>query len=121
MKHLDVKTTFYNSDLVDKVYMTQLQGFEVLGREHQVCRFFRTIYGLKHAFQAWYTNIDHFLRQHGLMKNEVDHNLYYKNSNTIVVIFVLYVDDLLLTWSDAAMLINIELQLEEQFKMSKLG
>jgi hypothetical protein len=55
------------------------------------------------------------------MRSEVDHNLYYKNSNTIVVIFVLYVDDLLLTWSDAAMLINIELQLEEQFKMSKLG
>jgi hypothetical protein len=82
---------------------------------------FRAIYGLKHAFQAWYTKIDNFLRQYGLMRNEIDHNLYYKNSNTRVMIFVLYVDDLLLTESDVAMLTKIELQLEEQFEMSKLG
>jgi hypothetical protein len=53
------------------------------------------------------------------MRSEVDHNLFYKNSNTRVVIFVLYVDDLLLTGSDATMLTKIELQLEEQFEMSK--
>ncbi len=93
--------------------MTQPQGFEVLGREHQVCRLFRTIYGLKHAFEAWYPKIDHFLRQHGLMRTEIDHNLYYTNSNTRVVMFMLYVDDLLLTGSDAAMLTKIKLQLEE--------
>jgi hypothetical protein len=81
---------------------------------------FLAIYVLKHAFEAWYPKIDHFLHQHGLMRNEVDHNLYCTNSNTRVVMFALYVDDLLLTGSDAAMLINIKLQLEEQFKMSKL-
>ncbi len=75
---------------------------------------------MKHVFQAWYTKIDHFLRQHGLM-SEVDHNLYYKNSNIGVMIFVLYVDDLFLTGSDATMSTKIELQLEERFKMSKLG
>jgi hypothetical protein len=37
IKHLDVKTTFLNNDLVKEVYMTQPQGFEVLGKEHQVC------------------------------------------------------------------------------------
>ncbi len=34
---------------------------------------------------------------------------------------MLYVDDLLLTGSDATMLTKIKLQLEKQFKMSKLG
>jgi hypothetical protein len=53
--------------------------------------------------------------------SEVDHNLYYKNSNIGVMIFVLYVDDLFLTGSDATMSTKIELQLEERFKMSKLG
>jgi hypothetical protein len=52
--------------------------------------------------------------------SEADHNLYYKNSNTRVMILVLYVDDLLLMGSDATMLRKIKLQLEEQFKMSKL-
>jgi len=55
------------------------------------------------------------------MRSEVDHNLYYKNSNIGVMIFVLYVDDLFLTGSDATMLTKIELQLEERFEMSKLG
>jgi hypothetical protein len=55
------------------------------------------------------------------MKNEVDHNLYYKNSNIGVVIFMLYIDDFLLIGSDVAMLTKIKLQLEEQFEMSKLG
>jgi hypothetical protein len=36
IKHLDVKTTFLNNDLVKEVYMKQPQGFEVLGKEHQV-------------------------------------------------------------------------------------
>jgi hypothetical protein len=55
------------------------------------------------------------------MRNEANHNLYYKNSNTRVVILVLYVDDLLLIGSDATMLTKIELQLEEQSETSKLG
>jgi hypothetical protein len=76
---------------------------------------------LKQTSQAWYTKIDHFLRQHGLTKSEANHNLYYKNSNIGVVILMLYVDDLLLTGSDATMLTKIKLQLEKQFKMSKLG
>jgi hypothetical protein len=37
IKHLVVKRIFLNSDLVKEVYMTQPQGFEVLGKEHQVC------------------------------------------------------------------------------------
>jgi hypothetical protein len=55
------------------------------------------------------------------MRSEVDHNLYYKNSNTRIVILVLYIDDLLLIRSDATMLTKIKLQLEEQFEMFKVG
>jgi hypothetical protein len=47
------------------------------------------------------------------MRSEADHNFYYKNSNIKIVILMLYVDDLLLTRSDASMLTNIELQLEK--------
>ncbi len=37
------------------------------------------------------------------------------------MILMLYVDDLLFTGSDVAMLTKIKLQLEEQSKMSKFG
>jgi hypothetical protein len=55
------------------------------------------------------------------MRSEADHDLYYKNSNTRIMILMLSIDDLLLTKSDATMLTKIKLQLEEQFEMSKSG
>jgi hypothetical protein len=75
---------------------------------------------LKQASQAWYTKTYHFLHQHDLM-SEANHNLYYKNSNIRVMILMLYIDDLLLIGSDATMLRKINLQLEEQLEISKLG
>jgi hypothetical protein len=78
-------------------------------------------YGLKEASQAWYTKTNNFLRQHVLMRNEIDHNLYCKNSNPRVMIFMLYIDDLLLIENDVTMLKKVKVQLEEQFKMFKLA
>jgi len=55
------------------------------------------------------------------MRNEIDHNLYCKNSNPRVMIFMLYIDDLLLIENDVTMLKKVKVQLEEQFKMFKLA
>jgi hypothetical protein len=34
---MDVKTTFLNGDLLENVYMAQLKGFAVKGKEHMGC------------------------------------------------------------------------------------
>ena len=47
LHHMDVKTTFLNGDLVEDVYMSQLIGFEEVGKEHMVCKLQKSIYGLK--------------------------------------------------------------------------
>ena len=34
---MDVKNTFLNENLDEKIYMDQLEGFSVEGKEHMVC------------------------------------------------------------------------------------
>ena len=47
LHQMDVKTTFLNGSLNEKIYMVQLEGFKKEGREHMVCKLKKSIYGLK--------------------------------------------------------------------------
>jgi hypothetical protein len=47
LHQIDVKTTFLNGNLLENVYMAQLKGFAVKGKEHMGCRLKKSIYGLK--------------------------------------------------------------------------
>ena len=38
LHQMDVRTTFFNGDLVEDVYMSQPIGFEEFGKEHMVCK-----------------------------------------------------------------------------------
>jgi hypothetical protein len=51
---MDVKTTFLNVFIEEKVYIEQPQGFEVFRREPHVCFLRKALYGLKQAPRAWY-------------------------------------------------------------------
>jgi hypothetical protein len=50
--HMDVKSAFLNGDLKEVVYMCRLEGFQVAGKEHLVCRLKKALYGLKQAPRA---------------------------------------------------------------------
>ena len=38
LNRMDVRTTFFNGDLVEDVYMSQPIGFEEVGKDHMVCK-----------------------------------------------------------------------------------
>ena len=44
---MDVKIIFFNGNLEEEVYMTQLEGFILSGRPNQVYKLKKFIYGLK--------------------------------------------------------------------------
>lgn len=44
---LDVKSTFLNGKIEEEVYVSQPRGFEVQGKEGQVYRLIKALYGLK--------------------------------------------------------------------------
>ena len=49
---MDVKSTFLNGILEDKVYIEQPKGFVYSNNRNMVCRFHEALYGLKKAPRA---------------------------------------------------------------------
>lgn len=80
--------------------MQQPQGFEVKGQEHKVCKLCKALYGLKQAPRTWYDKIHKYLLSQGFVNTHTKSNLYVLQENSDLLIFMLYVDDILLTHSN---------------------
>jgi hypothetical protein len=93
----DIKTVFLNGEVEEEVYIKKSVGFVIHGNESHVCKFNKSLYGLKRALRAWYGRIDSFLHSLGFSKSITDPNIYINIVKNHHVILVLYVDDLFLT------------------------
>jgi hypothetical protein len=60
---MDVKTTFFNDDLEEEIYMEQLEGF-THGGKHLICKFHKSLYGLKQYPKAYNQKLDVFFYKH---------------------------------------------------------
>jgi len=85
---MDVKSTFLNGDLNEKVYIEQPDGF-ILGNDpNLVCKLKKALYALKQAPRAWYYQLDKYLHQQGFIKGSTNSNLYVKVDNEKLLILV---------------------------------
>ena len=56
---MDVKNAFLNGELDEEVYMDLPSGFDGDYEGKKVCRFKKSLYGLKQLPRAWF---DHFVK-----------------------------------------------------------
>ncbi|GKV25633.1 hypothetical protein SLEP1_g35036 [Rubroshorea leprosula] len=119
--HLDVKSTFLNGILEEKLYVEQPEGFLVQGCEDHVYKLHKALYGLKQALRAWYSRIDSYLIKQGFQRGETEFTLYDKSGNPNSQLLVShYVDDLLVTRGDAE-LQKFKASMQNEFEMTNLG
>ncbi len=85
------------------------------------CQLHHALYGLKQSPCAWYSRMDYALLQTRLIKSRAGSNLYYHWTINLIIILILYVDDLFITRNDKQGIAQLKSQLIAQFCMTNLG
>ena len=117
---MDVKIAFLNDDLVEDVYMTQLEGFESID-SHKICKLQRSIYGLKQASRSWNIRFDETIKEFEFIKNEDDPCVYKKVNESAIVFLMLYVDNILLIGNNVPLLTEVKGWLSGKFSIKDMG
>jgi hypothetical protein len=117
---LGVKNAFLHATLTETVYCSQPTGFVDAANPDLVCRLNRSLYGLKQAPRAWYSRFTTYLASIGFVEAKSDTSLFiYRRGEDII--YLLYVDDIVLTTSIADLLQRTIIALQREFAMKDLG
>lgn len=122
LEQLDVKTAFLHSDLEEKIYMKQPEGFIEPGKEGLVCSLKKSLYGLKQSTRQWYMKFDNFMVAHGYSRSEYDPCVYFRSlDDGSLVLLTLYVDDMLIAAKRKSNMLQLKNFLSSEFDMKDLG
>ena len=127
MHSMDVKTAFLNGILDSEVelYMEVPAGMHahtcVIAGKKVGLLLRKSLYGLKQAGRCWWLNIDSFLCSIGFVSCKSEPCVYNYESGGVIVLLVLYVDDLLMLSSCERKLKWVKEQLSDKYEMKDLG
>ena len=113
---MDVKTNLLNGVVGEEVYVEQPLGFETHDRKTHVCKLKKALYGLKQTPSTWYDRMERFLMSLGFTKSKANS----KVEGGILVMLLLYVDDMFLTGEDE-LIVDAKWKLSTEFEMKYLG
>ena len=119
--HLDVKSAFLNGEIEELIYVQQLEGFAIEGKEGHVLRLRKALYGLKQAPRAWYFKLHKCLISLGFAKRNYEQSLYLKQAGMDTLTVGVYVDDLIVTGSSTEAIKAFKVEMKKRFEMSDLG
>ena len=88
--------------------MEQPPGFVAQGEIRKVCCLRKYLYGLKQSPRAWFGKFSQVVETFGMQKSKFDHSVFYKNSNSGIILLVLYVDDIVITGSDSKGILSLK-------------
>ena len=118
---MNVKTTFLNGELVEEVYMKQLEGFVIKGQEDKVCKLTKSLYWLKQAPKQWHQKFDQVVLANGYIINESEKCIYSKFQNGKGVKICLYVDNMLIFGTSINEVEETKAFLSKKFDIKDLG
>ena len=101
--------------------MEQPPRFVAQGEIGKVCRLRKSLYGLKQSPRAWFGKFSQEIETFGMQKSKSNHSIFYKNSNSGLILLVLYVDDIVITGSDSKGILSLKSFLHNQFHIKDLG
>lgn len=121
IRQVDVNTAFLQGHLDEEVFMCQPPGFQDADRPSHVCRLKKAIYGLKQAPRAWYSELKKYLLSAGFQNSPADTSLFIYRHNGKFVYLLVYVDDILVTGTDAVLVQRVIDALAAKFSIKDMG
>lgn len=123
MFQLDVKTAFLNSTVLEEIYIEIPDGIAYTDEEKRskVCKLEKSLYGLKTSPKRWYETFFETMKELGFTTNENDPCLFTLRSGEVVILALLYVDDIILTGNHETSLRKYKTELLKRFRMKDLG
>ncbi|KAI7941321.1 hypothetical protein MJO29_013395 [Puccinia striiformis f. sp. tritici] len=94
----DVETAFLHGEMDADVYVRQVSGFEVPGKENWVWKLNKSLYGMKQAPRMWKKHLTETLKTLGLVPSIMDDALFYNSDRTLFL--HMYVDDGLIAYAE---------------------
>ncbi|XP_019157958.1 PREDICTED: uncharacterized protein LOC109154654 [Ipomoea nil] len=101
--------------------MKQPPGYEDPTHPDHVCLLQRSLYGLKQAPRAWFKRLHDFLLTAGFSSSKTDVSLFYHSAGVSKVFLLVYVDDIIMMGSDAALVESLLRRLASAFKIRYLS
>ena len=120
MRQLDVKIAFLHGFLKETVYMEQPPGFKGLEQPDHVCKLQHSLYGLKQAPRAWFHRLSQFLLHIGFTCSKADSSFFIYETNTIIVLMFVYVDDVVIIGNNNEFIENLIHKLSTEFALKDL-
>jgi hypothetical protein len=101
---LDVKNAFLHDTLLKVIYCSQPTGFVDPTQPNHVCLLNKSLHGLKQVLWALYNWFATYITSLGFVEAKSDTSLFIFWRGTDTVYLLLYVDDIVLTISSAALI-----------------
>jgi hypothetical protein len=121
LEQLDMKIAFLHGEHEEEIYMDQPEEFIVPGKEDYVCKFKRSLYGLKQSPRQWYKMFDSFILSHGFKRSKYDSCVHIKIVDGSPIYLLLYVDDMLISAKSRDEITTLKKLLSSEFDMKNLG
>ena len=120
---MDVKSAYLNAPIDCEVYMEQPKGYEVESKDGKkyVCKLLKSLYGLKQSASNWREVIKQFFIEHGCTQSESDQCVFIMNSTEGKLMYVIWVDDIIVIADSTKVMEHGKMILKERFKMKDLG
>lgn len=117
---MNVDNDFLHGDLHEEVYMTLPKGHPKQG-ENLVCHLQKSLYGLKQASRQWFEKFSSALLKANFIQSKVEYSLFTKKNGHLLVVVLVYVDDILITGSDMKGIQQLKDFLHSKFPIKDLG
>lgn len=94
-------------------------GYQV--PQGHVCKLIRSVYGLKQASRQWNAKLKQSLLAMRFYKSWHDYSIFVKNKDDVMIILLVYMDDILVISSQEYAIATVKQRLYDLLKIKDLG